>query len=146
MKIQTSGFFAAAHFLSDYEGKCKNIHGHEYAYFIEADAIDVDKQGMVFDFGLVKKLFDHKLIIQKKELPFFDTKFKDRFEIFVMSKNPTAENMVELVAKKLVNEEHIDKVKVRIWEDVKSLIDENKLKKGEGEFVEVTKSNIGDVE
>lgn len=77
--IKCSDSFDSAHFLSGYDGKCKNIHGHRWSVEVEICAKNLqesgDKRGMVSDFGDVKRdlkaitdRFDHALIIEEKTL------------------------------------------------------------------------------
>jgi len=61
--------FHAAHWLNDYEGKCANIHGHEWKIECVIKGERLNKHGFVIDFGIVKKAlgeilseFDHKVI------------------------------------------------------------------------------------
>ena len=72
--------FDAAHFLENYTGKCANIHGHTWYAEVEIEGENLDKTGMVADFGDVKKII-------KSLLP--DHEFLNR----VLSINPTAENL-----------------------------------------------------
>ena len=59
--------FASAHSLSHYEGKCSNLHGHNYTLQVTLEGI-VDSIGFVCDFGKLKEymsrcvdsVFDHK--------------------------------------------------------------------------------------
>ena len=65
MKISKDIKFDCAHMLSNYEGKCANLHGHTYhgTVTIEGDT-DVDK-GMVLDYNEIKKIvdkYDHAII------------------------------------------------------------------------------------
>ena len=71
--------FEASHALWNYDGKCKNLHGHSYILFVTVigspikDSQNV-KNGMVMDFGDLKKLvnelivdkFDHSVILNEK--------------------------------------------------------------------------------
>ena len=70
--------FDTAHYLSGYEGKCSNIHGHRYRLVVElsSDTLQASGQcrGMVADFSDVKKAmraiaeqYDHKLLIEDSE-------------------------------------------------------------------------------
>ena len=69
--------FEAAHALGGYDGPCREIHGHSYRLFVTvkgtpSNAENDPKQGMVFDFGLLKRIvgeeildrFDHALILR----------------------------------------------------------------------------------
>ena len=77
--LKTEQSFDSAHFLADYVGKCRNIHGHRWRVVIEiqGDALltSGEKRGMLVDFGDLKndlkKLadeLDHSLIIESGSL------------------------------------------------------------------------------
>ena len=55
--LKTEHSFDSAHFLAGYEGKCRNIHGHEWRVVIEICRPDLDEEGqtrdMMFDFSLM---------------------------------------------------------------------------------------------
>jgi 6-pyruvoyltetrahydropterin/6-carboxytetrahydropterin synthase len=46
--------FAAAHFLSDFHGKCERLHGHNYRVLAHARGDTLDSGGMLVDFGILK--------------------------------------------------------------------------------------------
>jgi 6-pyruvoyltetrahydropterin/6-carboxytetrahydropterin synthase len=61
--------FSAAHRLRDYNGKCEQLHGHNYKVQIAARAPSPGKGGMVIDFTELKKAagpvlekLDHKYL------------------------------------------------------------------------------------
>ncbi len=61
--------FEMAHVLKNYDGACKNIHGHSYCLIVTISGIpSEDKKasslGMVMDFSSLK-VFIQKLIIEK---------------------------------------------------------------------------------
>ena len=77
--LKTEHCFDSAHFLSGYDGKCRNIHGHEWRVVIEIAGQDLDTRGqtrdMIFDFSTLKAdvraeadALDHSLIIEKGSL------------------------------------------------------------------------------
>ena len=77
--LKTEHSFDSAHFLSGYEGKCSNIHGHRWRVVMEIMDNKLEKEGqlrgMIVDFGLLKQqvkdsvdFFDHSLIIEKNTL------------------------------------------------------------------------------
>lgn len=73
--------FCAAHFLPNYDGICKNLHGHTWSIDIGVSGPVNENSGMVVDFADLKKAlqpilnsFDHKLLNN-------------------VVKNPTAENI-----------------------------------------------------
>ena len=68
--------FAAAHFIPDHPGKCRNMHGHNYRVRVFVRADQLDHLGMVVDFSYLKQLmketigiYDHKVL---NEIPPFD--------------------------------------------------------------------------
>ncbi len=103
--LKTEASFDAAHFLSEYEGKCRNLHGHRWrvAAEIRGEKLREDPQnrGMLMDFSTVKKVLkdladslDHSLIIEEgsmKETTVLALKSED-FRIIQLPFRPTAEN------------------------------------------------------
>ena len=48
--------FCAGHRVAGHENKCRNLHGHNYVVFFEAEADDhLDSIGRVIDFGVLKE-------------------------------------------------------------------------------------------
>lgn len=124
--------FESAHALWNYDGKCKNIHGHTYKLFVTVigspnDDPNDPKLGMVIDFGdlkmIVKKnivdVFDHAVILNKnapyqglKETP-------EMFERFITTDyQPTCENMVSHFADIIKKElpENVELFSIRLYE------------------------------
>lgn len=100
--------FEASHALWNYDGLCKNIHGHSYILQVTVKGepnIDSNspKLGMVMDFGDLKRIvkkeivdvLDHSLVLNKKaphqNFSNIDQMF-DRF--YTLDYQPTCENMV----------------------------------------------------
>ncbi len=52
--------FDAAHHLHDYEGKCKNLHGHTYKVIFGLSGY-TDSRGLMIDFGDIKDIWKMKL-------------------------------------------------------------------------------------
>jgi 6-pyruvoyltetrahydropterin/6-carboxytetrahydropterin synthase len=52
--IRVEAAFAAAHFLTQYHGKCERLHGHNYLVRAYAKGGELDAAGMLVDFGVVK--------------------------------------------------------------------------------------------
>ena len=100
--------FDSAHFLAQYEGKCRNIHGHRWTIKVEIYGEDLQEsgscRGMLVDFGDLKKYlkeladyYDHALIIEKdsmRELTLNVLK-GDGFRIIEVEFRPTAENFAK---------------------------------------------------
>lgn len=58
MLITKTLTFDSAHMLSNYEGKCANLHGHTYRVTVSIDAEPETSSHMVMDYNEVKKVFD----------------------------------------------------------------------------------------
>ena len=100
--------FEAAHVLRGYNGPCRNIHGHSYELHVTVRGEPVEdsaspRQGMVIDFGDLKKIvceniideFDHSLIISKLTAAEFDSIQSEAFgKIVVVDYQPTSEKML----------------------------------------------------
>lgn len=97
--------FDSAHFLSGYDGKCSNIHGHRWNVYVEVQSKTLisggQLDGMVIDFGDLKNAvksmvdsYDHALIVQDgtmRELTLNCIK-QDGFRVMEVDFRPTAEN------------------------------------------------------
>ena len=100
--------FDSAHFLAQYEGKCRNIHGHRWTVKVEIFGEKLQengsKRGMLIDFGELKSelkklvdFYDHSLIIEKntmREITLNALK-EDGFRIIDVEFRPTAENFAK---------------------------------------------------
>ncbi|MDP4281572.1 MAG: 6-carboxytetrahydropterin synthase [Bacteroidota bacterium] len=100
--------FEAAHVLKDYDGPCRNIHGHSYELSVTISGIPITdpsspKKGMVMDFGILKKvvqkeiidIFDHSLVISPAYGPEILDHMKKNFSnILVVPYQPTSENLL----------------------------------------------------
>ena len=79
--------FASAHFLTNYEGACKKMHGHNYdllvTFSLPMGKTELDKAGMIIDFSEIKTLWKEKIE------PYFDHQNLNESLGF----QPTAENM-----------------------------------------------------
>lgn len=106
----TEASFDSAHFLSGYNGKCKNIHGHRWTIKLEIFDNFLQEsghlKGMILDFGDIKKdlkdladYLDHSLIIERgtmRDLTLNALK-EDGFRIIEIDFRPTAENFSKYV-------------------------------------------------
>ncbi len=96
--------FEMAHALQNYDGLCKNIHGHSYKLFVTIVGEPMNdksnpKHGMVMDFSSLKKVvndqivnvFDHCLLMNK------DQRLKEveqNFNVVYVDYQPTSENLL----------------------------------------------------
>lgn len=105
--LTTESSFDAAHFLSNYNGKCANIHGHRWRVVVSIKGTIIN--GMIVDFKDFKdKLsevcdyFDHTFIVEKNSIeePLLSL-LKERFLIREVSFRTTAENFSKYFYDKL---------------------------------------------
>lgn len=55
-EVRVTADFAAAHFLRDYNGKCENLHGHNYKVYAHVRGEKLNEGGMLLDFSVLKKV------------------------------------------------------------------------------------------
>ncbi|OFY42280.1 MAG: 6-carboxytetrahydropterin synthase QueD [Bacteroidetes bacterium GWF2_40_14] len=97
--------FEGAHALTDYDGKCRHIHGHSYRLFVTLKGTPLHeanhpKSGMVLDFSELKSIvnklivdpFDHALIL-RKDARLVDEIMAAYQNVVVVEFQPTCENL-----------------------------------------------------
>lgn len=106
--LKTEQSFDSAHFLSGYEGKCSNLHGHRWRVEIEIEGKALQPQGsqrgMLVDFGDLKAdlkalcdHLDHALIIETGSLreKTMEALSEEGFRVLSFDFRPTAENLAK---------------------------------------------------
>lgn len=114
--------FCYGHRLLDYPGKCRHLHGHNGTAVITLESASLDQLGMVVDFsrlkaevgGWIDNHLDHRMILHKDD-PALAYLLAQGEPIFVMDRNPTAENIARLIFEK-VREAGFPVVEVKLWE------------------------------
>ena len=115
IKITKQFSFEMAHALRNYDGLCRNIHGHSYKMDITLAGQPLydessPKNGMVMDFGDLKRLvneeiislLDHALVLNNKTDEKLVGMLKQNFEkIVVVDFQPTTENLLNFIADNL---------------------------------------------
>lgn len=124
IKITKQFSFEMAHALRNYDGLCRNIHGHSYKMDITLAGHPLHdesspKNGMVMDFGDLKRLvneeiislLDHALVLNAKTDTQLVEALKQNYEkIVIVDFQPTTENLLNFIA---------DKLKAKLSERVK---------------------------
>ena len=87
--------FAAAHFLKDYNGKCENLHGHNYKVFAHVRGYVLNEGGMLLDFSKLKKAL--RSVCKKID----HTNLND---MSLFEQNPSAERIAVYIFKSLLDE------------------------------------------
>jgi 6-pyruvoyltetrahydropterin/6-carboxytetrahydropterin synthase len=108
-------YFSAAHNLRGYQGKCEELHGHNWKVSVQIGAEKLDQLGMVVDFKELKEELNK--IIQK-----LDHKYLNNVPPFDRL-NPSSENIAHYIfqeLKKAINSERIKVIKVSVWESENS--------------------------
>jgi 6-pyruvoyltetrahydropterin/6-carboxytetrahydropterin synthase len=110
--------FEMAHALWNYDGPCKNVHGHSYRLFVTLSGFPINdqqnpKNGMVIDFADLKNIvrkeiisvFDHSVTVSgnydKGKLEMFKKMFGNTN---IVNYQPTCENLVADFAGKIRNQ------------------------------------------
>ncbi len=108
--------FDAAHYLSGYEGKCRNIHGHRYRLIAELARAELiergSRRGMVEDFSALKcalqeivSAYDHKLLAEDdadgRAVARALEALPDGFEVALLPFRPTAEELAREIYRQL---------------------------------------------
>ena len=105
--------FSSAHFLRDYDGQCKNLHGHTWKVAVTVSGKDLSGIGVMADFVEMKKQL--KVILVR-----LDHACLNDLDFFKVN-NPTAENLAVYIYnqyKPLIAP--VKLVKVRVWESEKA--------------------------
>lgn len=116
-KLKTESSFDAAHFLTDYHGKCENLHGHRWRVVAYLSQEELCKSGthkdMVLDFGEFKKALrslteelDHSFIVEEGSLmsETLACLEKEGFTLTIMPFRTTAENLARYFYNRLNNQ------------------------------------------
>jgi len=121
-EIVKSISFCYGHRLLNYVGPCANLHGHNAKVDILLASEHLDELGMLMDFSDIKRVaknwiddtLDHTLLLNKNDpvIPLLD---QNNEKYFVMDKNPTAENIAELIFN-YIEEQGFPVKSVTLWE------------------------------
>jgi 6-pyruvoyltetrahydropterin/6-carboxytetrahydropterin synthase len=115
------------HRIVGHKGKCARLHGHTYRWIVTMEAMQLNEQGFVVDFGDVKEIlneWDHRLLLWEED-PFlegYDWTF-DRLRtdgIETVPFNPTAEKMAAHMAARVMEEFRLIRVDITLWETPKA--------------------------
>ena len=94
--------FCAGLRLLNHEGKCANLHGHNYLVEFHVTGNDVDELGRVVDFSVINRLFkgwidenwDHGFILWDQDRNAIEAiEQVTPHRLYELPYNPTAENM-----------------------------------------------------
>ena len=109
--------YEGAHALLNYDGKCRNVHGHSYILYVTVKGTPIDdnsncKNGMILDFSDFKRIvndtiieeFDHALVL-RSEAPMAQELGSAYEKVILVDFQPTCENLIAYFAE--VIKEHL---------------------------------------
>ena len=108
-ELTVRGEFSSAHFLRDYQGQCRKLHGHTWKVAVTVKGTKLNKIGVMADFVCLKasleellKKLDHTCL---NDLPFFK------------KHNPSTENLAKFIYGEYAKAvKPLKMVKARVWE------------------------------
>lgn len=115
-QLKTEASFNAAHFLTDYHGKCENLHGHRWRVVVYIRQASLTAEGterdMVLDFGAFKRIvrdevgkLDHMFLVEEGSLHDDTVACLERegFTLLMLPFRTTAENLARYLAERLAD-------------------------------------------
>lgn len=146
--------FCAGHRLLDHEGKCANLHGHNYKVELHIAANETDQLGRVVDFSVVNRTFggwieehwDHAMLLWSADREAITAiRGIQPHKVYELPFNPTAENlarylMYDIGPQLLARIENYDLqlIRVVVWETENSAAT---VGLGAGEYVGLGEEN-----
>lgn len=118
--------FCYGHRLLNYDGKCKNLHGHNGKAVIVLEGEHLDERGMLVDFSDIKRQvsgwidanLDHRMILNRAD-PVVKFLQQQGEPIYLIDTNPTAENIAKLIYD-FAKSQKLPVAEVSLWETFKS--------------------------
>ncbi len=114
-QLKTEASFDGAHFLTDYYGKCENLHGHRWRVVVYIQQGGLQEEGtmrdMVVDFTAFKKEvrevvgeFDHMFLVEEGSLKpeTVQALEGEGFTLKMLPFRTTAENLAHCFADRLL--------------------------------------------
>ena len=115
--LHTESSFDSAHFLTDYYGKCENLHGHRWRVEVEIGIDELHDSGtekdMVMDFGSFKKAvrglceeMDHMFLVEEGSLSpeTLACLEKEGFSLLMLPFRTTSENLARYICQRLTDQ------------------------------------------
>ena len=110
-ELSVKSEFSSAHNRRGYEGKCEELHGHNWQVEVVVESDRLDKIGMASDFKKLKKIVN-------SIIKYLDHKYLNKFSFF-KKVNPTSENIAKFIFTKIkprLKNELVSLKSVSVWE------------------------------
>ena len=133
LRIMQRVTFCAGHRLLGHDGRCKNLHGHNYIAEFHFSAPRQDAFDQAIDFALLKdrckgwidRHWDHAFLLWEQDTNALGAvRSCEPHRVFELPYNPTAENMarylLEEVAPQILGDMGLTLSKVAVWESEQS--------------------------
>jgi 6-pyruvoyltetrahydropterin/6-carboxytetrahydropterin synthase len=127
-ELKSESSFDSAHFLTDYEGKCENLHGHRWRVVAYIATDQLQREGtnkdMVVDFKIFKtalreltEAFDHTFLVEEGSLApsTIEALESETFRLTILPFRTTTENLARYFYGKLA-EKGFPVSKVEVYE------------------------------
>lgn len=118
MKVTKEVTFDSAHLLSNYKGKCENLHGHTYKLQVSVEAplqSEGNEECMVMDFNTLKKAIDYVTDAFDHAIIFSDIAYRGEAENALLNwADKYGMNYVIISAGKSTSEYIATEIKARI--------------------------------
>jgi 6-pyruvoyltetrahydropterin/6-carboxytetrahydropterin synthase len=135
IKTKLMEISASHRLIKNYQGKCRNLHGHNYVIFLTFGCNTLDENDFVLDFSVVKQHcnawlddhWDHAIIISSDDQPLLDFAIEQKQKHYVIpeGKNTTVEVLCQHLYEQLSHQvmsrlnstqQIVDILNVEIWE------------------------------
>lgn len=133
LRIMRRITFCAGHRLLGHDGKCKNLHGHNYVVEFHVVGERQDEIGRVIDFKLLKEKckgwidehWDHAFVLWDQDQNALEAvRHCEPHRIYELPYNPTAENMarylLEVACPQILAGTGATADKIVVWESEES--------------------------
>jgi 6-pyruvoyltetrahydropterin/6-carboxytetrahydropterin synthase len=103
--------FSAAHLLREIGGRCEELHGHNFIVEVSATADDLNDDGLLIDFRLLKRWTD-------EVLDGLDHKYLNELEYF-KDMNPSSERIARFLYERIgekAGPARVSLTRVTVWE------------------------------
>ena len=115
---KTFTFEASHRLIKNYNGKCRNNHGHTYKVVLRLEGKTLDEKDMLIDFyetkilkNWIDEVLDHSTLLWEKD-PMIKYMQESHQKLLITKKNPTAEHIAELIMQKAIETFQDKRIKV----------------------------------